>query len=47
MQCDNEKSVAAAATLDDTIESSQESTLEWLMELDRDEPEENLFVVAS
>ncbi|RLQ23785.1 response regulator [Seongchinamella sediminis] len=29
----------------DTVESSKESTLEWLMELDRDEPEENLFVV--
>ena len=47
MQSDNDNSVAIAETLQDTIESSKESTLEWLMELDRDEPEENLFVVDS
>ncbi|PLW70320.1 hybrid sensor histidine kinase/response regulator [Pseudohalioglobus lutimaris] len=33
------------ATAQDTLEGSKESTLEWLMELDRDEPEENLFKV--
>ncbi len=45
MQSDNENSLAPTEPLVDTIESSRESTLEWLMELDRDEPEENLFVV--
>ncbi len=29
----------------DTLDSSKEATLEWLMELDRDDPEENVFVV--
>ncbi len=32
-------------TTQDALEGSKESTLEWLMELDRDEPEENLFKV--
>ena len=44
MQSDK-KITAETDVLLDTIESSKESTLEWLMELDRDEPEENLFVV--
>lgn len=46
MQSDKEN-VPLTDTAVDTIESSKESTLEWLMELDRDEPEENLFVVDS
>ena len=45
MQSDKENVPVTAAV--DTIESSKESMLEWLMELDRDEPEENLFVVDS
>ncbi len=45
MQSDNENSATSTEPSLDTIESSKESTLEWLMELDRDEPEEHLFVV--
>lgn len=33
------------ATTQDSLEGSKETTLEWLMDLDRDEPEENLFTV--
>ena len=43
MQSDNENTASSAESTLDSIESSKESTLEWLMELDRDEPEENLF----
>ena len=35
----------SSATKQDSLEGSKESTLEWLMEMDRDEPEENLFIV--
>ena len=47
MQSDKEHTATSTEPMLDTIESSKESTLEWLMELDRDEPEENLFVVDS
>ena len=47
MQSDNENALVADSAVDTTIESSKERTLQWLMELDRDEPEESLFVVDS
>ncbi|WP_165954149.1 hybrid sensor histidine kinase/response regulator [Seongchinamella unica] len=45
MQSDKDNSARSTEPMLDTIESFKESTLEWLMELDRDEPEESLFVV--
>lgn len=45
MQTDNESPAIAPEQMSDGIESAKESTLNWLMELDRDEPQENLFVV--
>lgn len=47
MQSDNENALVADSAVDTTIESSKERTLQWLMELDRNEPEESLFVVES
>lgn len=45
MHSDKENPVTSAEPLADTLESSKESTLTWLMEMDRDEPEENLFKI--
>jgi chemotaxis protein histidine kinase CheA len=47
VQSDNENALIADSAVDTTIESSKERTLQWLMELDRDEPKESLFVVDS
>jgi chemotaxis protein histidine kinase CheA len=45
VQTENENPAMKAEPVSDGIESAKESTLEWLLELDRDEPQENLFVV--
>ena len=45
MHSDKDNPVTAKEPPADGLESSKENTLNWLMELDRDEPEENLFVV--
>lgn len=46
MHTDKENSSATPEQVSDSVDSSQESTLKWLMEeLDKDEPTESLFVV--
>lgn len=45
MQTDKENPAITPEPMSDGIESAKESTLNWLLELDRDEPQENLFVV--
>ncbi len=42
---DKDTPATAQEPMSDGIESAQENTLNSLLELDRDEPEENLFVV--
>ncbi len=42
---DKDTPATAQEPMSDGIESAKENTLNWLLELDRDEPEENLFVV--
>ncbi len=46
MHTDKENTSATPEQVSDSVDSSQESTLKWLMEeLEKDEPTENLFVV--
>lgn len=45
MHTDKDNPASGTEQAVETADSSQESTLNWLMDLDRDEPQENLFVV--
>ena len=47
MQTDKDNPAMDSEPTTDGIERAKERTLNWLLELDRDEPQENLFVVDS
>lgn len=45
MQTDKENPAGIPDYMSDGIDAAKESTLNWLLDLDRDEPQENLFVI--